>query len=259
MIARFLKSALFVAPLLVVQTVAAQTSELKGASKWADTAYREIEAGSDAGDIARLKAARTLLDRALIAFPNDALLLHYKGYELHREASLQEGLSHHDEVGPLLDEAQAVLERSLEIKPMPETHALLSSIIGRQIALHPWKAMILGPRSGTAMTNAIAIGPNNPRVWLLRGIGAMFTPKAFGGGLDNSESYLKKAELLFANDHPAPPAPAWGKAEVYAWLGQIYQKQGKNTEAIAAYNKALDINPGFHWVRSVLLPSAQRR
>jgi tetratricopeptide (TPR) repeat protein len=257
MITRFLKFTLTVAPLLVVQTLAAQTGGLTGASKWADSASREIEAASDAGDINRLKAARTLLDRALVAFPNDALLLHYKGYELHREASLQEGLNHQDEVGPLLDEAQAVLERSLEIKPMAETNALLSSVIGRQIALHPWKAMILGPQSGSAMTNAVALGPNNPRVWLLRGIGAMFTPKAFGGGLDNSESYLKNAAQLFANDHPAAPAPAWGRAEVYAWLGQVYQKQNRNAEAIAAYNRALEIDPGFHWVKYALLPSAQ--
>ncbi|HUQ98593.1 MAG TPA: tetratricopeptide repeat protein [Gemmatimonadaceae bacterium] len=259
MINRLATLALFVVPLVIAQPVSGQTAALTGASKWADSASREIDAASDAGDLARLRAARTLLDRALTAFPNDALLLHYKGYELHREASLQEGLNHRDEIEPLLDEAITVLERSLELKPMPETQALISSIIGRQIAFHPWKAMVLGPRSGTAMTNAIALGPNNPRVWLLRGIGAMFTPAAFGGGLENSEAYLKKAEKLFATDHPSAPAPAWGSAEVYTWLGQIYQKQNKKADAIAAYNKALQINPDQHWVKFVLLPSAENR
>jgi tetratricopeptide (TPR) repeat protein len=256
---RLVTLALFVAPLVVVQAVAAQTAALTGASKWADSAAGEIEAASDGGDLTRLRSARTLIDRALTAFPNDALLLHYKGYELHREAALQEGLNHRDEIEPLLDEAVAVLERSAEIRPMPETHALISSIVGRQIAFHPWKAMVLGPRSGTAMTNAIALGPNNPRVWLLRGIGAMFTPSAFGGGLQNSEAYLRKAEELFANDHPTAPAPAWGRAEVYTWLGQVYQKQNRNADAVAAYNKALQINPDQHWVKYVLLPSAEKR
>jgi tetratricopeptide (TPR) repeat protein len=259
MIRKLFTSASFVASIVVAQTLTAQAGTLTGASKWADSASREIEAASDAGDITRLKAAGTLLDRALIAFPNDALLLHYKGYELHREASLQEGLSHRDEIGPLLDEAQSVLERSNEIKPMPETQALLSSILGRQISIHPWKAMVLGPQSGSAMTNAIALGPNNPRVWLLRGMGAMFTPKQFGGGLENSEAYLKKAEQLFANDHPIAPAPSWGRAELYAWLGQVYEKQNKKPDAIVAYNKALEINPDMRWVKYVLLPSAQNR
>src|SRR4051812_38513275 len=256
---RFLTIRVCLASAVVAQGTAAQTTSLTGASKWADSASREIEAASDAGDITRLKNARTLLDRALVAFPNDALLLHYKGYELHREASLQEGLNHRDQIEPLLDEAKAALERSNEIKPMAETHALLSSILGRQIATHPWKAMILGPQSGSAMSSALALGPDNPRVWLLRGQGAMFTPKQFGGGLENSEAYLKKAKQLFATDHPTPPAPAWGRAELYAWLGQVYQKQNRTPEAISAYNKALEIDPDLHWVKYVLLPSAQRR
>jgi tetratricopeptide (TPR) repeat protein len=237
----------------------AQAPALTGAAKWADSAVREIDAATAAGDLARLRSARTLLDRALVAFPNDALLLHYKGYELHREASLQEGIGKRSDVEPLLDQARTVLEQSLAVKPMAETHALLSSVLGRLIGFHPIKAMFLGPESGSQMTNAIALAPNNPRVWLLRGIGAMFTPSQFGGGLPAAEQHLKKAAELFETDHPVPPAPSWGRAETYAWLGQIYQKQNKPADAFTAYNKALEIDPKFNWVRNVLLPSVKPR
>jgi tetratricopeptide (TPR) repeat protein len=251
---------LVAASALVISSAAfAQAPALTGASKWTDSAAREIDAATDAGDLTRLRSARTLLDRALVAFPNDALLLHYKGYELHREASLQEGLGHRNEVEPLLDQARTVLEQSLAVKPMPETHALLSSVLGRSIGFHPLKAMFLGPESGSQMTSAIALGPNNPRVWLLRGIGAMFTPSQFGGGMSEAEKHLKKAAELFETDHPVPPAPSWGRAEVYAWLGQVYQKQNKPDDATAAYNKALAIDPQFNWVRNVLLPSVKPR
>ena len=237
----------------------AQAPAFTGASKWADSAAREIDAATDAGDVTRLRGARTLLERALVAFPNDALLLHYKGYELHREASLQEGLGHHAEVEPLLDQARTALEQSLAVKPMPETHALLSSVIGRSIAFHPIKAMFLGPESGSQMTSAIALDATNPRVWLLRGISAMFTPAQFGGGLSEAEKHLKKAAELFESDHPVAPAPSWGKAETYAWLGQLYQKQNKPADAVTAYNKALELDPQFNWVRNVLLPSVKPR
>jgi tetratricopeptide (TPR) repeat protein len=236
-----------------------QGPALAGAAKWADSAAREIDAATAAGDMTRLRNAKTLLDRALVAFPDDPLLLHYKGYELHREASLQEGLGHRAAVEPLLDEARTILEQSLAIKPMPETHALLSSVIGRSIGFHPMKAIFLGPQSGSQMTEAVALGPNNPRVWLLRGIGAMFTPSQFGGGVSNAEKHLKKAAELFESDHPVPPAPSWGRAEVYAWLGQVYQKQNKPVDAVTAYNRALEIDPEFHWVRHVLLPSVKPR
>ena len=251
---------LFAASTLAMASAAfPQAPLLTGAGKWADSAAREIDAATDAGDVTRLRSAKTLLDRALVAFPDDALLLHYKGYELHREASLQEGLGHRADVEPLLDEARTVLEKSLAIKPMPETYALLSSVLGRSIGFHPLKAMFLGPESGSQMTSAIALGPNNPRVWLLRGIGAMFTPAQFGGGLSEAEKHLKKAAELFGSDHPVPPAPSWGKAETYAWLGQIYQKQNRPADATAAYNNALAIDPQFNWVRNVLLPSVKPR
>lgn len=255
------KTLTFLAASTFAMTSAAfpQAPPLTGASKWADSAAREIDAATDAGDVIRLRSAKSLLDRALVAYPNDALLLHYKGYELHREASLQEGLGHRADVEPLLDEARTVLEKSLAIKPMPETHALLSSLLGRSIGFHPSEAMFLGPESGSHMTSAIALGPNNPRVWLLRGIAAMFTPAQFGGGLSEAEKHLKKAAELFESDRPVSPAPSWGRAETYAWLGQIYQKQNKPTDASAAYNKALEIDPQFNWVRHVLLPSVTPR
>lgn len=243
----------------IAGTAFGQAPALTGAAKWADSAAREIDAAAAAGDMTRLRNAKTLLDRALVAFPNDALLLHYKGYELHREASLQDALGHRAEVEPLLAEARTVLEQSLATKPIAETHALLSSVIGRSIGFHPMKAMLLGPESGSQMTAAVALAPDNPRVWLLRGIGAMFTPSQFGGGVANAEKHLKKAAELFETDHPVPPAPSWGRAEVYAWLGQAYQKQTKPADAVTAYNKALEIDPEFNWVRYVLLPSVKPR
>lgn len=252
-----LLTSIVLASALVLPVGAAAQAGLSGAARWADSAAREIEAAYDAGDTTRLRNARTILDRALTAFPNDALLLYYKGHALHRESSLKEGLGQRDELGAIFEEAEKALEASLKVKPLPETHALLASIHGRQIALTPWKAMLLGPRSGSEMNDAIELGPNNPRVWLLRGIGAMFTPKMFGGGPEKTETYLKKAEQLFATDRPTAPAPAWGRAEVHAWLGQHYKKQNKNADAIAAYNRALEINPEMHWVKHVLLPAAK--
>ena len=109
------------------------------------------------------------------------------------------------------------------------------------------------------MSAAVALGPDNPRVWLLRGIGAMFTPSQFGGGISEAEKHLKKAAVLFESDNPVRPAPSWGKAEVYAWIGQVYQKQNKAADAVVAYNKALEIDPEMNWVRHVLLPSVKAR
>jgi tetratricopeptide (TPR) repeat protein len=235
-----------------------QTSPLTGAAKWADSAARLVDRSVIAGDLAGLQNARTLLDRALVAFPNDPLLLHYQGYELYREASMLEGMQRGGEMAPLLERARTALEKSIAAKPMPESHALLSSVLGEMIGANPSLGMTLGAQSGQEMQTAEATGAFNPRVWMLRGISSLYTPPQYGGSISNAESELNKAISLFSTDHPVSPEPSWGQAEAYAWLGQVLQKENKTTDAIAAYNKALALEPGFVWVKTVLLPSVKK-
>jgi Flp pilus assembly protein TadD len=114
--------------------------------------------------------------------------------------------------------------------------------------------MRLGPKANEQMTRAVETGPRNPRVWTLRGISAFNTPGSFGGGLDKSETYLKKALELFATDSARAPLPAWGRADAHAWLGQVYAKLGKRDAARAEYQAALALQPGHPWITHVLLP-----
>jgi tetratricopeptide (TPR) repeat protein len=86
----------------------------------------------------------------------------------------------------------------------------------------------------------------------------LFTPKMFGGGSDKAEQDLRKAIVLFETDRPVAPAPSWGRADAYIWLGQALQKEEKPAEAKAAYEKALEIQPGNQWVQRVLLPSLDK-
>jgi tetratricopeptide (TPR) repeat protein len=256
---RFTLSSLIVSTALVLPAVSSsQTSTLTGAAKWADSAARVIDRSVIAADLAGLQGARTLLDRALVAFPNDPLLLHYQGYELYREASMLEGMHRAGETAPLLERARTALEKSIAAKPLPESHALLSSVLGEMIGANPSLGMTLGPQSGQEMETAEATGALNPRVWMLRGVSSLYTPPQYGGSISNAEAELNKAISLFASDHPASPEPSWGQAEAYAWLGQVLQKENKTADAIAAYNKALALEPGFTWVKLVLLPSVKK-
>lgn len=237
----------------------ARAQETADRDRWADSARAAIERSVTRGDDAGLRAGGALLERALVAFPDDPLLLHYLGYARYREANLLLGRQGEGkEVRALLEAADSLLERSARRLQLPETHALRSSVLGQMIGSNPLRGMTLGPRSSGAMDRALELGPRNPRVWLLRGISAMFTPKMFGGGLDKAEAYLTKAAELFAADRPAPHAPDWGRAEVYAWLGQVHQRQGRTGEARAAFNRALEIEPEYGWVRYVLLPALDR-
>ncbi len=237
--------------------VVAATPSLSGPASWADSAARLINTATIAGDLRGLKNAGALLDRALATQPNDALLLQYQGYGLYREAGLLEGLggAGRAEVPLVLANARSKLEQSLSVQPLPETHALLAMVMGSMIGKDQSLAPTLGPQIPQAMNAALTLGPTNPRVWLLRGIQSFYTPIQYGGGLPVAESQLNRAIELFATDNPVPPAPSWGKAEAYVWLGQVLQKGKRTEEARAAYKNALAIEPDYPWVTNSLLPS----
>src|SRR5688572_5012740 len=252
-----MKAASSLALLLITTTASAQT--IAGRDKWADSARVEIETATALGDLNRIREAGALLERALTAFPDDPLLLHYLGYARYREATLMQGKKYDDkQYRPLLEAADSLLERSASKLQLPETHALRSSVLGQMIGSNPIRGMTLGPRSGNAMDRALELGPNNPRVWLLRGIGAMFTPSMFGGGVGKAEEYLNKALALFPNDRPASPMPAWGYAEAYIWMGQVHKRRDRMDDARQAFNRALELQPDNGWVRHVLLPGLDR-
>jgi tetratricopeptide (TPR) repeat protein len=237
---------------------------LTGAGKWADSAGRLIDKATFAGDLPGLRSAGLLLDQALAAYPNDALLLQYRGYELYREAGLlgTNPATANAEL-PLVGQVAATgrirLLESLAAQPLPETHALLAMTMGRMIGLDQIYSPTLGPLIPKEMNAAVAMAPNNPRIWLLRGIQSFYTSQEYGGGLPVAETQLNKAIELFATDNPTPPAASWGKAEAYVWLGQVLQKQNRIAEARAAYNNALSVQRDYPWVTYSLLPSIEGR
>lgn len=193
-----------------------------------------------------------LARRAVTAFPDDALLNHYVGYALYRLAARTlEGDP--ARARGMLEEAESFLERSIEIEPIAESHALLASALGMRID-GPVSAMTLGRRSIAALAGAKVLGPRNPRVRLLEGISVFHTPKIVGGGPDRSLRHFLAAVDLFADDAPEPPLPAWGHAEAWAWIGQVHAAAGRMQEARRAYERALELEPGYVWVREVLLP-----
>jgi tetratricopeptide (TPR) repeat protein len=239
-----------------VAPLGAQT-QLTGTAKWADSASREIEAANVVGDLNRLTNAAAMVDRVLTVTPNDPLLLYYRSLALYRTASLYTGQKKNDEAKRALDEADMLLEQATAKSPTADALALRSSVIGMMIGLsgNPLSGMTLGPKSTGLLDRAKELEPKNPRVWLVSGMSNMFTPKMFGGGTDKAEQDLRKALTLFETDQPVPPAPSWGRADAYIWLGQALQKNDKPDEARTAYQKALELQPKNGWVLYVLLPS----
>jgi len=256
------RRAMALALVLVGRTALHAQSNSTPSAKAADSIRVAIEAGVDAGDLTAIEAAAALAERALAAYPDDAMLLHYRAYALYRAGTLVFGRDGSGKARPYFDRARDILEPLSKRPTIPETYGLLASVYGMQIAsakVSMLAGMRLGPKSNATLDRAVAAGPNNPRVWVMRGIGAFNTPSTFGGGLDKAESYLKKALDLAATDAPEPPLPAWGRADAHIWLGRVYAKQKHREEARAEFEKARELQPRNFWITQVLLPSLDRQ
>ena len=241
---------------LLVPAGAARAQRLS-ADQWAESVRSSIDAATRAGGVRRLVESRGLVARAVAAHPDDALLRHYEGFVLYRLVTVGAGELSPAATAAFLHDARVALEASIARRPMAESWLLLSEVYGRQIAADPSRAATLGPAMALARARAMSAGATNPRVYLLAGIAAIYADPAAGGGLDAAEQLLQAAVDLFERDRVTPPAPAWGRAEAFAWLGQVYQRTDRAPAAAALYARALALEPDNAWVRDVLVPSVR--
>ena len=232
---------------LLVLLPATASAQERNAAQWADSVRVLIDRSFTAGDKTGLANAAALAERALRTVPDDGMLLFYQGLALFRQSSRGGDPA-------VLERAVSLFEKSLQQKQLPEAMALMASAYGGIIASDAPRAQELGPRAAQLLNSAKAAGSANPRVWLIGGIRSYYTPEQWGGGLAAAEEHVRKAIKLFETDRPAAPLPSWGRAEAHAWLGSVLQAQGRRDDARVEYAKALELEPGFAWVRYTLLP-----
>lgn len=198
------------------------------AAKFVDSARVEIDRATGAAyDAPRLERAVILLDRALVAFPNDPYLLHYRGYAIYRQALAMTIGGKIKDTGTLTAKALSDLERSSDKLPWPESYSLMAALAGFQIGADPSLGRELGMKIGVLSARAMELGPENPRVLLLTAKGLMNTPAEYGGGKEPAKAALDRAVTAFANDHPAPLAPAWGKADAIGFQQYLNASEAK--------------------------------
>lgn len=251
------------ATMVLATTVLATAAQgqLTGTAKWADSVRGLVEEAYRTSDAAAMREAHALIDRVLAVVPNDPMLLHYKGYVLYRSAAPLLGSGRRAEAKSLLEQADAALEASSESLAWPESHALRSAILGQLIGVSgnsPVVAMRNGMKAGTLMDKALELGPENPRVWILKGSGELYKPSIFGGGTEAAERSLAKAITLLASDRPASPRPAWGAIDAHLWMGQVHAEAKRVAAARASYERVLALAPDFAWVKHTLLPALDK-
>jgi hypothetical protein len=208
--------------LMAAQKSGAQTP----AARFVDSARVEMDRALRDMDPVRIDRTIVMLDRALVAFPDDPYLLHYRGYALYWKAAGAFMGGKKEQATPFVKEGLANLAKSADRLPWAETIQLEASMNGFLIAIDPGNGPTLGPLTGRLTAEATKLAPDNPRVLLLQAYLAEATPPSMGGGKTRAKELASRAVAAFANDHPGPLAPAWGKDEATDMVRRLSRANG---------------------------------
>ncbi len=147
-----------------------------------------------------------------------------------------------------LEQAMTLLETlTLQSPNNDEVWALLAQVYGLKIAYQPMKGAYYGPKSGQALSKAMALNNSNPRVHLVLGISKYNTPAMFGGSKTAALTALNKSISLFGESQASEMS--WGHAEAYVWRGLTQLELGQKEQALNDWQTALTIEPSYGWAQ----------
>ena len=158
---------------------------------------------------------------------------------------------------PLLEEAEALMKARIEADPNDaEAHLILSQVYQGRIT-GTMSGMRFGRRAGETRDRALELAPGDPRALYLKGVSQLMAPGPFG----NREEARRNLEAAVARFAEGAPEGVfwWGEPEAHAFLGLSHARENERDQARAAYERALELEPGFDWVRERLLPELEKR
>jgi tetratricopeptide (TPR) repeat protein len=141
-----------------------------------------------------------------------------------------------------------------------EGKSLLAGIYMMKIASSPLTAVTLSQEINQLLDDAEIDNPQNPMPFIIRGEMRYSTPKAFGGSYeDAAKSFNKAIAICEQNPESGLVDKSWANLESLAWLGRSLVQLENYDAAKFAYQKALNLQPDFGWVKYVLLPEVEKK
>lgn len=135
-------------------------------------------------------------------------------------------------------------------------NAYKGSFIGFKLGLNKLKSVTLGPQSMKYIDKAYRLNPKDVQAIADKGNMLYYAPRLFGGNKKEALSYIEKAVARLEETGNA--SGNWFYLNLLTLLAQYYEKQGRKQKAIFTYEKILEIEPDFKWVRDELYPDIMK-
>ena len=154
-----------------------------------------------------------------------------------------------------VEQADALIDGLLLKYPdESDLYAFKGAFFAYKISLNPIKAPFLGGQSMDYIDRAVELGPESPQAWIERGNALFYMPKAFGGSKEKAVEAYEKA-IRFMEEDPESLHKDWMYLNVLLILAQGYEKIGNYELAKSTYDKLLQVEPRFSYVRDEAYPA----
>ena len=238
-------------PLIIIKSEAKDLFALKDSNNL-QTALTLQKAGYLTNSLDHWEKSIEIIEKEAENNPDDPeLTLHLaQGYL----GLLNTCIAHQDEkTFNKYDEKALDIFQSLEKYTQHKSEALAwqGALYGWKIAFSPMKGMFLGPKSQNLLEKALQTNSESAEALVRQGSSLLFTPEMFGGDPQEAVEYYKKGIAIYEKNK----SKSWLYLDALAWLGQAYQKTGQLEKAKNTYEKALQVESKFYWVKNSLLPN----
>lgn len=149
-------------------------------------------------------------------------------------------------------------EKNLEILEgrnyrLSSVHAYKSAFYGYRIGMNKLSAPILGPKSVSHARQAMKLDQQDPMGFIQAGNAEFYMPAAFGGSKAKAlELFLHAKNCMEKNQ--ASIRENWNYLGLLAMIGISYRELKQYRQAKATFEKILETEPRFLWVKNELYP-----
>ncbi len=155
-----------------------------------------------------------------------------------------------------IDEITQQANKLLKEKPSSsDLYTISAALMSIEMAFVPRKGATLEAQSGKYIDKALTLDSLNANAWRQYAGSKYFTPKMWGGDINEALSGYQLAILLYEKEDVSNN---WFYLDSMVWLGIAYEKNGEKEKAISTYEKVLEIAPDYSWVKNHLLPNIKK-
>ncbi len=169
------------------------------------------------------------------------------------------GIDDNQSAEKYLDLAETNLNELEKLGYSPSViEAYRSAFYGYRIGLSPIKAPFIGPKSIKQGEQSIKSDPQHPFGYIQLGNAQFYMPTIFGGSKTQAIAYFQKAEKLMESSPEIWINENWNYLSLLTLIGQSFEAIKEFEKAEIYYNKALEHEPKFNWVKNELLPKLNK-